>query len=222
LVILIYFTMPETSYRRINLSTHAEVLPVIPQSKDDVEPIPITSTGGKSQFVVEGVSSHVECYSDEGVPAMKTRAQRLALFSGTYTDESLFKIATRPLVLVLLPPVLWATLVNSAIVGCFVALSANFATAFQEFHGWVPWQSGLAYVSVAIGAGLGMLGGGWFSDVTADWLTRRNGGIREPEMRLPTLMLSAITTPVAMIMYGVGLGTGAPWIVPVIGLGFCM
>lgn len=206
LVILIYFTMPETSYRRVQPISHAQADAVKSECKD------------RSEF--KDLASHIEIHPDLAPPARKSYSQKLAIFTGKYTNESILKMAWRPVVLVFLPPVLWATLVMSAIVGCFVALSSNYATAFSEVYGWVPWQCGLTYVSVMIGALLGVLGGGWFSDYTADWLTKRNNGVREPEMRLPTIMLSTIATPVAMIMYGVGLGSHTHWIVPVIGMGF--
>lgn len=53
---------------------------------------------------------------------------KIRLFSGeTYTDESLWKMFIRPFGLVLLPPVFWATLVMSAVIGFSVALSSACA-----------------------------------------------------------------------------------------------
>lgn len=45
------------------------------------------------------------------IPALKSWPRRLALWSGIYTKESFFKIFIRPFGLILLPAVLWATLV---------------------------------------------------------------------------------------------------------------
>lgn len=53
---------------------------------------------------------------------------KIRLFSGeTYTEESLWKMFIRPFGLVLLPPVFWATLVMSAVIGFGVALSSACA-----------------------------------------------------------------------------------------------
>ncbi|THY84104.1 hypothetical protein D6C92_09404 [Aureobasidium pullulans] len=43
---------------------------------------------------------------------------------------------------------------------------------------------------------------GKLTDVTADFFTIRNGGIREPEYRLPFSILPALFLPGCLIMYG--------------------
>lgn len=144
-----------------------------------------------------------------------------ALFSGSYTDESLWKMAYRPIVLLLLPTVLWATLVMSVTIGFLVAISSNFSSAFQTTYGFKSYQSGLCFVSGLIGTLMGILGGGWFSDWVADYFTRRNGGIREPEMRLPAITVALIASPLALVLYGCGIEYKWHWIVPTIGLGLC-
>jgi hypothetical protein len=56
-----------------------------------------------------------------------------------------------------------------------------------------------------IGAFVGIFSGGHLSDWIIDIQTRRNGGIREPEMRLPAIGISVITAPFALILYGIGI-----------------
>jgi hypothetical protein len=56
------------------------------------------------------------------------------------------------------------------------------------------------------------------SDIVADFFTKRNGGVREPEMRLPAIMISLITTPLALLLYGVGIQNNLHWMCPTIGL----
>lgn len=199
LTILIVLTIPETCYTRLQPSAQPE------GAKPSDDP--------KDEFI------YLEVISSPPTPKVKTYRQRLALFNGIYTSESLLKLFWRPIPLLLLPPVFWATLVMSAVVGCFVALSTHFSTALAEQYGFVTWQSGLAFVAVLIGASGGIVGGGWFSDYVALWLTKRNGGIREPEMRLPTITLALFLLPASMIMYGFGLAYGTHWIVPILGLG---
>ncbi|KAF4950880.1 hypothetical protein FSARC_13080 [Fusarium sarcochroum] len=126
---------------------------------------------------------------------------------------------TPKLVLLTLPPVLWATLVMSVTIGFLVAISSNFAVAFSNTYGFKPWQAGLCFFACPIGAGIGAFFGGRFSDMVADRLTRDNNGIRQPEMRLPAIIISVFTTPLALVLYGVGIDHAWHWIVPTIGLG---
>jgi len=71
-----------------------------------------------------------------------------------------------------------------------------------------------------LGSLFGIAGGGWFSDKVANYLTTRNGGIREPEMRLPAMILGLIASPLGLVLYGVGINNKLHWICPTLGLGF--
>lgn len=128
-------------------------------------------------------------------------------------------MAIRPVLLLGLPTVLWATLVMSVTIGFIVAITSNVAPAFEATYGFEAWQSGLAFVAAVMGAFFGIFLGGHFSDWIADFFTSRNGGIREPEFRLPAICLSIITGPLALLLYGVGLEHKLHWIVPVLGIG---
>lgn len=154
-------------------------------------------------------------------PPKRTYWQSLTLFSGIHTQESTLKLFFRPVILLTLPPVLWATLMMSVTIGFLVAITSNFAVAFNTLYGFEAWQSGLCFIACPVGAGIGAFFGGRFSDIVADFLTRRNNGIRHPEMRLPAVSISLITAPLALVLYGVGIDKGLHWIVPTIGLGLC-
>ncbi|KAJ5904332.1 hypothetical protein N7504_006715 [Penicillium tannophilum] len=173
LVILITFTMPETAYQR----TYPNII-------DETETDP-----NKVQVA----------HAESVIPQKKTYAQQMRLFNPSYTDESLLTLFWRPFPVLFLPSVLWGTLCMSVCIGTFVAVCSNFATAFTNTYGWSTWQCGLTYVAALIGAFVGVYGGGWLSDKIADWMTQRQGGIREPEM--------------------LGIQHSLHWIVPVLGLG---
>jgi MFS family permease len=60
-----------------------------------------------------------------GLSSKKSYWSTISLFSGqVYTQDSLWKMFIRPFGLIILPPVLWATLVMSALIGFSVALSS--------------------------------------------------------------------------------------------------
>jgi hypothetical protein len=145
----------------------------------------------------------------------------MRLFGPPLTDDSLLALFWRPIPLLLLPSVLWGTLSMSVVIGTFVAISSNYATAFSTTYGFSTWQCGMTYAGVLVGAVVGIYGGGWLSDKVADVLTLRRGGIREPEMRFPTVTISLVLSPFGLVLYGGGLAKEMHWLFPVIGLGLC-
>lgn len=143
----------------------------------------------------------------------------LKIFHKSLTDESLLKLFLRPLGLICLPPVLWAALVESVTIGFLVAVTSNVDVAFEAAYGFQPWQVGLCFFAAVIGSIIGIPAGGHLGDVIADYFTKRNGGIRDPEMRLPAMIPSLIAAPLALVLYGAGIQHGYHWICPTIGLG---
>ncbi|KEQ82937.1 MFS transporter [Aureobasidium pullulans EXF-150] len=154
------------------------------------------------------------------IPRKRSFVQNLAIFHGRFVDETFWKIFYRPVVLLCLPIVLWATLVMSVTIGFLVAISSNFASAFSTTYGFSSWQSGLCFISGLLFTLAGIFFGGTVSDYVADYFTKRNGGIREPEMRLPAMTIGLICSPLGLILYGVGIEQKLHWIVPTLGLGF--
>lgn len=196
---LVIFTFPETSYKRqvtADATHHVEAVEDSPKvSETKVE---------------ENVAP---------VPQRQSYTQSLRIFTTTYTDESLFKLAVRPIFALALPAVFWATLISSVTIGMIVVISANFSTAFSAIYGFETWQSGLTFIASIIGSLVAIFVGGHFTDFIADKLTLRNGGIRTPEMRLPALLVSLISSPLACILYGIGCGKKLHWICAVFGIG---
>lgn len=119
-----------------------------------------------------------------------------------------------------LPPFLWGTLAQGVSVGAMVAITTNSERPFPMTYQWPAWQCRLPYLASMTGAVVSIFGCGWLPDITADWLTRRNQGRREPEMRLPALVLSTICGPLSLLLYGFGIACKWHWTVPVLALGF--
>lgn len=163
---------------------------------------------------------------DGGLPNLtpkETYGQRLRPWTGkTYTEESFWRMFIRPFGLILMPTVFWATIVMSVTIGFLVAVVSNVASAFSTTYAFEAWQSGLCFIAAIIGCFLGTFAGGPFSDWVADYFTRRNGGIRDPEMRLPAIIPSVIAAPLSLVLYGCGIEYQWHWMVPTIGLGLCM
>ncbi|EOD51269.1 putative mfs transporter protein [Neofusicoccum parvum UCRNP2] len=213
--ILIILTFPETEYDRSAAGA---------SDADSIKEVEFRKGSGAG-FAVESRLEHAPTASTAGgnrpdVPHQKRSFVRdLRVFSGVHTRESLWKLFWRPVVLLTLPPILWATLVMAVTIGFLVAITSNFASAFSTAYGFQPWQSGLCFISSILGSLIGIFFGGNFSDWIADWLTRRNGGVREPEMRLPAMMISVVTAPLSLVLYGEGIGLQLHWMCATIGLG---
>ncbi|KAF5019229.1 hypothetical protein F66182_8770 [Fusarium sp. NRRL 66182] len=212
--ILIIFTFPETVYSRNGIRDEI-------RTTDDPNPAHTQHSThedtDRETVQSKDIAGDQRLYSS--LPPKRTYLQSLSMYSGVHTEESFWKLLLRPVVLLTLPPVLWATLVMSVTIGFIVAISSNYAVAFSTTYGFQPWQSGLCFIICPIGAAFGAFFGGRFSDMVADRLTRGNKGIRHPEMRLPAMIISMFTAPLALVLYGVGVDRAWHWVVPTIGLG---
>jgi hypothetical protein len=159
-LLLAFFTFPETNYLR-SIEIDSEGTSLAYREKSEAR-------------------SNVESASGP-IPKKKIYIQRLKVFSGIYTEESFWKLFTRPFALILLPPVLWSSLVQSVTIGFIVAVTSNVAHAYEVAYEFKPYQTGLCFFAAIIGALIGIFCGGSLGDKIADYFTKRNGGIREPE-----------------------------------------
>ncbi|OAQ99203.1 hypothetical protein LLEC1_02269 [Akanthomyces lecanii] len=187
-LLLLFFTLPETAYKRIERGKEI--------------------SSGSFEALGSDVSQSSDTETGQSTVPKQTYLESLKLFQNKpLTNESMLKMFIRPFALIVLPSVLWAALVQSVTIGFLVAVTSNVDPAFEQTYRFQPWQVGLCFFAAILGSLLGLPAGGQLGDLCADYLTKRNGGIREPEMRLPTIMISAITAPLALVLYGTN-----PWI----------
>lgn len=85
-------------------------------------------------------------------------------------------------------------------------------------YNWSTTSTGLVFLAALVGDFVGMATG-VLSDQLVIRLARRNGGIKEPEMRLWTLCLSFIYAALGYMMYGWGAQEGAHWMTIAFGVG---
>ncbi|KAK4498209.1 hypothetical protein PRZ48_010866 [Zasmidium cellare] len=88
-----------------------------------------------------------------------------------------------------------------------------------------PWNYSNQAVAIMnvptlIGAVIGCIYGGWFSDVFVRWMAKRPGrnGISEAEDRLWLLFASAIINPAGLMLFGIGSSKSWSWPGPYLGL----
>ncbi|KAJ5883231.1 uncharacterized protein N7473_010117 [Penicillium subrubescens] len=191
--VLIFFTMPETAFQR-DLGRTEEVANEKVSNVAEVEHVEVSNTPKKSF------------------------TQRMAFNRAPLTHESIWKIAIRPVLILFLPPVFWSTVSFGIGIGIFVVLGTTAATAFSQVYDFTVWQVGLVWIAGIVGNLLGIPFGGYFSDWVANRATSKNGGVREPEMRLPAVSIAMITYPGSLLLYGLGINYKAHWIVPTLGI----
>ncbi|PRQ71468.1 Major facilitator superfamily domain-containing protein [Rhodotorula toruloides] len=102
-----------------------------------------------------------------------------------------------------------------------VLLTVEIPALLGRKYGLNPQQIGLQFVGAVIGAILGEIVAGTGSDWWMIWRTKRAGGNREPEMRLPFGLPGFILGAVGILIFGVQLQNTAAghWnVTPIIGV----
>lgn len=151
----------------------------------------------------------------------KTYRQTLKPWNGKLRHENWLKVAIRPFILFAYPSILWSTLVYSLSIGWLIVLSESVSTIFENkaTYNFTPLQAGLIYVSPFIGGVLGTAVAGKVSDVIVRYMSRRNGGVYEPEFRLVMAIPIAVATCIGLMGYGWSAEEKDNWIVPTVFFG---
>ncbi|KAK9446899.1 MFS general substrate transporter [Limtongia smithiae] len=93
-------------------------------------------------------------------------------------------------------------------------LSVNYVQALAlgaEPYNFDEGEIGLSNLAMVIGGTVGMATAGPFSDWVAMRQTRRNKGVREPEMRLISMLPFILICTVSIVVIGIGFDHGWPW-----------
>ncbi|KAK0813944.1 hypothetical protein LTR75_004399 [Friedmanniomyces endolithicus] len=119
--------------------------------------------------------------------------------------------------LVRFPAVAYTALMWGATLMWFSVVLTTMSTYFTPPpYNFSPIGIGLMNLPPFIGTLLGLV-----VSSSNDWiilkLSKRNRGIFEPEMRLWLALLGAIITPAGVLLFGLSMTNGMPWIIPCIG-----
>ncbi|VUC30476.1 unnamed protein product [Clonostachys rosea] len=207
--ITMFFFMPETKYN----GTRPDAWP----AAEGIENV------SKNSEVLE-VEDRGACSTASGASAAPTLSRRTFLselrpWQAMDPNISLRKVFLRPFILVSYPTVLWACLIYGLSLSWNVILGAVVAQLFAEPYGFDSRSQGLIFLSPFVGSLVGAWLCGPPSESVANYLTRKNDGIREPEMRLPPIILSAFLTFTGALMAGLTYHYHTHWAGPIIGFG---
>ncbi|KAL1586898.1 hypothetical protein WHR41_04094 [Cladosporium halotolerans] len=179
---------------------------------------------GKKGLEPSQSSSAVSERAGEVLPGYERRTmlQRLKLWNYQPEDKTTYwEYFRRPSFLFAFPNVVLAGIIFAF--GCTAGI-VTFNT-ISEIMTAAPYNfsttaTGLMFLSALIGSVFGYLTG-VFADTVVVFLARRNGGVKEPEMRLWTLCISFVYAGAGYLLYGWGAEEGLHWVAVAFGLG-CM
>ncbi|SPO06832.1 uncharacterized protein DNG_09526 [Cephalotrichum gorgonifer] len=146
-------------------------------------------------------------------PPRKNFIQTLKLWGVWEKDSPFFTMMARSFTYFLVPHVLWVIFTYGIYIG-LGALTFNFTFPIKITappYNWSELNSGLITIAVIIAYGLAVP----FtttSDRLAARLTRRNGGIREAEMRLGVMLPAMLLAPAGLVFYGLSAERNLHWI----------
>ncbi|RGP65720.1 hypothetical protein FLONG3_9083 [Fusarium longipes] len=146
----------------------------------------------------------------------KSFAQTLRPWHGRLNGDNWFKVMIRPFVLFAYPAVLWSSAVYACSVGWLIVISESIAMIYRdrESYNFTALQTGLVYISPFIGGILGTGVAGKVSDIIVKIMSRRNGGLYEPEFRLVMAIPILITTCIGLMGFGWSADEKDHWMVP--------
>ncbi|KAF2418938.1 MFS general substrate transporter [Tothia fuscella] len=124
----------------------------------------------------------------------------------------------RPLKLLTTSPIAFLMCTYLAIIyGILYLWFTTIPTTFINTYKWQTKWTGLAYLGLGLGMVFGLLIVMKTNDPTVMKLMKKNGGVYEPEMRLPVVIWYAGLVPVSVFWYGWSVQEQTHWIVPIIG-----
>ena len=182
-LVMIVFMQPETLYHR----THpAETQSTDSESEADQKKEPEAEVRDYGNDLKQVETAERDACLGRGTPS---KAQFGFLKANKDWIKALAIDFWVPWKLFAFPIIQFASFIVSWSASSFLTLNLTEAQFFAAPpYNWKPSNVGFANFAVLVGCLIGLATSGPLSDWIAMRLTRRNGGVREPEMRLPTMI----------------------------------
>ncbi|KAF2239815.1 MFS general substrate transporter [Viridothelium virens] len=201
LLVLAFFFVEETDYKRSR---------PVPQSPPSSHP---DSDNEKSGTAMKHSEAALSPAADENVPPRKSFIQTLKPWGHINYEVPFFMTSIRAFSYYLVPCVLWVVTSYGINIG-LGALAFNYTFPLKIVeppYSWSQTNTGLIAIAYIIGYGLAIP----FmpsSDRLAAYLTRKNNGIREAEMRLGVMLPAMLIGPAGLIVYGLTAQRDLHWV----------
>ncbi|KAJ8454169.1 hypothetical protein ONZ51_g13188 [Trametes cubensis] len=196
-VLMVFFFVPETTYKR-------EDVALVPSLKRQ------GSDGGSMEKDM-AASEVGSVDSSSPRPAPPTYLSQLKIWHGALSDESIWKIFLRPFPFLLSPVTYFLFLTHGMQTVWLSLVPLCSSTIFTLEYNFDAAQIGLTNLGGIVGIVLAMLVVGPLNDWGIVWISKRNGGIYEPEFRL-AFMLSMLFGVFGYVGWAVGNDHHMPWI----------
>ncbi|KAG9988071.1 MFS general substrate transporter, partial [Aureobasidium melanogenum] len=154
----------------------------------------------------------IKLRKDTGNPAWRAPIENM--------NKSVFRTVAwscvRPFQLLFLEAMCLSLCILSAILlGILYLFFGAFPLVFENNHGFVLWQTGLTFIGIFVGMITGVSCDPiWRKNYTR--LVNKNGGVSEPEFRLPPTILGAVLVPIGLFGFGWTTYSSVHWIVPIV------
>ncbi|KAF8589200.1 MFS general substrate transporter [Ramaria rubella] len=142
-----------------------------------------------------------------------------ATYTGVHWSNTIRRGLIRPLKFLCTEPIVQVFALYMAVLyGLLYLTLTEFVTVWSDQYHQSSGISGLHYLAIALGSTVGGQVGARVLDTLYRRMKARNGGVGTPEMRLPLLMVSAMTLPVGLLIYGWSAQAHLFWLLPDIGV----
>ncbi|KAL4912526.1 major facilitator superfamily domain-containing protein [Aspergillus aurantiobrunneus] len=217
-----FFLAPETAFIRAGdtSSSTPETTSIEPEkaqgARSGAEHVDIERVESKSQ------SRHHQSPSVESTPQIQKDSYwwSLRVYNGRYSNASFLKVISRPFVLFLYPPILWAFLTWGTTITFTIAFGYVNGIIFTEPpYNMSTSQVGLTHISPLVQSIIAEILSGPLCDRIAVSLTRRNAGTYEPEYRLVLMAAGFILGVAGFYGFGATCHYKTHWTGPVLTYG---
>ncbi|CAK7219655.1 hypothetical protein SBRCBS47491_003920 [Sporothrix bragantina] len=224
---------PETKYVRSS-SSEASVEPCVSPQGRDSPPTEKTTMDIEQHEAVQSASlgngeendrDREQVKVDEHLGHGRPSKWQFRLIQARDKDSAILTTISlhviTPFRILMFPIVLFGSWMFAAAASGLLALNYSQSMALTVSpYNFSNMQVGLSNLALVCGGSLGMLTAGPLSDYVAMYLTRRNRGIREPEMRLWSMVPFIGLSVVAFVVVALGFERRWPWeAVLVVGFG---
>ncbi|BGP21868.1 hypothetical protein JCM10295v2_000743 [Rhodotorula toruloides] len=202
LLVLQIFFMPETTYIR---------KPVVPAtSKIGASADDKLSDDDKPEL------DQLESGSNNTHMKRKSFVQELSIFSGTFHDDrSFMDLALEPVRALASPVVLFSIITYGLAVTLLVVIATGSAQVYFGVYQFGPAGVGNTYIAALVADFLAAAVVGPLTDYSARQLSAANGGIFEPEFRLPVMLAYFLFGGAGFIGFGMSIRNHASFWAPI-------
>ncbi|KAM0440038.1 hypothetical protein ACHAPT_001141 [Fusarium lateritium] len=202
-LVLILFLFEETKFTRVLTGSREDDESHTRPSDQDGRNTPTEDTQGK-KVQLERVTSTAELDSSYH---NKSYRERLAWV--TKTDGTMLHDFYEPVVVLFtFPAVAYTAITYGSLLAWFAILISTQSTyLFLPPYNFSAVGVGLMNLAPFVGSIPGVFFGGYLNDKSIVWLSKRNNGIYEPEMRLWLALPMAVITPAGILIFGLGLNS---------------